>query len=84
MATKLGKYTLYRVIEEGNRYLRGECLRVLARGTMFNSLVRLRDSRPFLFDAQEWRPHLGACVSKCSITGIGIPVLGFRYMLWPR
>ena len=41
-------YRLYLVFQS-----RGERLTVSARGTMFNSLLRLRDSRPFLFDPQE-------------------------------
>ena len=31
---------------------------------MFDSLSRLRDSRPFLFDAIIIKAHLGACVLK--------------------
>ena len=56
-------YCLYLGVQSGGDRHRGERLRVSVRSTMFKSLLRLPDSRPFLFDDQEWRPHLeGLCV----------------------
>ena len=48
----------------GGDWLRNKCLRARARGTVFDSLSRLRYSGPFHFDTQECMPHLGGCVSK--------------------
>ena len=49
--------------ERGDMH-RGERLRVLARGTVFNSLLSLRDSRPFLLTLKNEDLTSGACVSK--------------------
>ena len=54
------------IISLRGTWRRGECPRARVRGTMFDSLLRLRYSKPFHFDAYNEGPTWGVCMSPIS------------------